>query len=572
MMRKYLTTHRSAMAVLWVSLLLSTAATVLGPQILGAFINAAQSRDRLGSLIGLAGVFLGVSLFGQVLAVLGNYLASRVAWAATNELRADLTAHCLSLDGAFFEERASGELIGRIDGDVGQLAGYFSDMTLQVASNALLLVAIGVALFVEQWWIGLSYVPFVLGSVYLLRRLVGSALPAAAEQRQAGAKLLGFVEERLSGLEDLRPNGGAAEARSGLRLRSAALLAAGRRSARLGVRWPAAAQGLASFSMVLALAAGTTLFLAGRMSLGSAYALVTYGMMLNLPLMVIVMQFRGLEDSLAALQRVNVLMEVRSSVVDGTQRLPSGRSAEGLALALESVSHSYRPGEEVLHDISLTLQPGTRLALVGRTGSGKSTIAKLLVRFADPTSGRVLVDGVDSRALRIDSVRSSVGLVTQDVKIFDATVRENVAMFEESVADPRIEAALREVGLGGWLESLPDGLDTALGKGAAGLSGGESQLLAFARLLITDPGLVVLDEASSRLDPASRRPFDAALDRLLVGRTAVIIAHGPHAVQAAEEVVVLSHGRILEQGRREALMADPESALSALVRTGEVFA
>jgi ATP-binding cassette, subfamily B, bacterial len=568
----YLRSRRAEMVALGVLLVASAGLVVLAPQFLRRFIDDTGHRAPVPALLRIAVLYLGVALLAELLSVTADYLGARIAWSATNDLRVDLTQHCLGLDMSFYEEHSGGELIERIDGDVGQLANFFSQMFLLIVSNLLLLVGIGVALFVQDWRIGVCYVPLVAGSVLLLRKLVGVAIPAAVEQRAATARLLGYLEERLGGLEDVRANGAGGQLRLGFWRQAARLLGAARRAAQLGVRWPAAAQGLASLGLVLALLAGAALYLTGQLSLGGAYLFVAYAGMLGAPLMTIVLQVRDLEDALGALRRINQLFDIRSAVLDGPERLPDQPPGCGVPLELEDVSFHYRPGEFALREVSVSVEAGRRLAVVGRTGAGKSTLAKLLVRFADPSSGRVLVAGHDLRELTVDSVRGQVGMVTQEVQVFRDTVRNNVTVFDATIGDAEVAGALREVGLGDWLDGLPDGLDTVLGAGAVGLSGGEAQLLAFARVLIADPGLLVLDEASSRLDPRSRERFEAALERILDGRTAVIIAHRLDAVRNADQVLVLQGGQVAEHGDREALMADPDSEFSRLWFTEEAVA
>jgi ABC-type multidrug transport system fused ATPase/permease subunit len=552
-------------------LVLSIGLAVVTPQLLGRFVDRTQSGAGTSALAGLAGWYLLAAVAAGLLWIASEYLGAAVAWRATNAMRADLLEHCLGLDSGFYQEHAAGELIERIDGDVGVLSGYFSDMFLLALSNVLLLVGVGAALFAEDWRLGLCYVPFVAGSVFLLRRLVGVALPAATEQRRRNAILLGFLEERLGGVEDIRGNGSVVNTFSGFWLQASGLMTAARRAAQLGVRWPAAAQGLASASIVLALGAGSLLYFDGAITLGSAYAVIAYGGMLQAPLMVIVMQFRQMEESAGALRRINQLFHERSAVPDGPGRFERPATA-GAAVEARGVSFCYRPGEYALRDVSFSLAPGERLALVGRTGSGKSTLMRLLFRLADPTEGQVLVAGQDPRTVSMESLRDHVAMVSQDVHVFHASVRDNIALFDAAVPDSRLTEAMAQVGLGDWLDRLAEGLDTVLGAGAAGLSAGEAQLLAFARILIADPALVLLDEASSRLDPAGRRAFDAALDRMLAGRTAVVIAHQMQSVRTVDRVLVLGDGRVVEHGPRRALMADPDSVFSALSRSGEVFA
>jgi ABC-type multidrug transport system fused ATPase/permease subunit len=227
----------------------------------------------------------------------------------------------------------------------------------------------------------------------------------------------------------------------------------------------------------------------------------------------------------------------------------------------------------VLHGVAFRLEPGEILGLLGRTGSGKTTVTRLLFRLYDPDAGAITLGSqgraTDLRRLTLASLHERVGIVTQDVQIFRASVRDNLTFFERShVPDSEIVALLEEIGLGPWLRGLPRGLDTELESGGTGLSAGEAQLLAFARVFLKNPGLVVLDEASSRLDPATEQLIERAVDRLLRGRTAIIVAHRLSTVQRADKILILDGGRVVEAGPREALAADPDSHFAGLLRTG----
>jgi ABC-type multidrug transport system fused ATPase/permease subunit len=245
-------------------------------------------------------------------------------------------------------------------------------------------------------------------------------------------------------------------------------------------------------------------------------------------------------------------------------QLPAGP----LSVQLDRVSFRYEEGDEVLRDVSFQLAPGRVLGLLGRTGSGKTTITRLLVRLYDPQSGTLSIGEANLRDIGFADLRRRVGMVTQDVQLFKATVRDNLTFFDSRIPDERILEVLEEVGLAGWLQRLPNGLQTVLGTGGSGLSAGEAQLLAFARVFLKDPGLVILDEASSRLDPVTERLVERAVDRLFAGRTGIVIAHRLKTVQRADDILILEDGRVAEYGRRTELAADPRSRFSALLRTG----
>jgi ATP-binding cassette subfamily B protein len=229
-----------------------------------------------------------------------------------------------------------------------------------------------------------------------------------------------------------------------------------------------------------------------------------------------------------------------------------------------TVTFAYPRTEPVLSNVSFRLEAGRVLGLVGRTGSGKTTLIRLLARFYDPQDGVVLLGGMDIRLARLAALRSRIGLVTQDVQLFSASLRDNLAFFVTSISDDTLISAIRDLGLGDWFESLPDGLDTAIAPDR--LSAGEAQLLALTRVFLTNPGLVILDEASSRLDPITEARLERALDRLLAGRTAIIIAHRLATLDRVDEIMILEHGEVVEAGPAAALRDDPRSRYAELHR------
>jgi ATP-binding cassette subfamily B protein len=323
----------------------------------------------------------------------------------------------------------------------------------------------------------------------------------------------------------------------------------------------------------VAFGVGAYLWSLGVITLGTVYLLFHYTDMLRRPIERLRRELEDMQRAVASVGRITELLHTESRLPEGRGvAIPSG----ALAVELDGVSFAYESnGTEaddlVLRDISLTLAPGEVLGVLGRTGSGKTTLARLLLRFYDPTTGAIRLSGVDLRDATLDDVRRRATLVSQDVQLFHARVRENVTFFDPTIDDERITEVLERIGLGGWLRALPrSGADGALDTEmlAGGLSAGEAQLLAFARVFLRDPGLVILDEASSRLDPATERHIERAIDALLADRTGVVIAHRLATVQRCDRILILEEGRIVEQGRRAALAQDPSSRFADLLRTG----
>jgi ATP-binding cassette subfamily B protein len=384
--------------------------------------------------------------------------------------------------------------------------------------------------------------------------------------------MYGFLGERLAGTEDIRSSGAETHVMNGLTFHHRAWLAARRNAWRaLSVLWSTTIV-LFAVGSAIAFGVGAYLWSLGAITLGTVYLLFHYTDMLRRPIEQFRRELEEMQRAVASVGRIAELLRTESRLPEGRgQPIPAG----ALAVELDAVSFAYEESgadgnDLVLQDVSLRLAPGEVLGLLGRTGSGKTTLARLLLRFYDPTSGAIRIGGVDLREARLDDVRSRATLVSQDVQLFHARVRENVTFFDPTIDDDRIVAVIERIGLGGWLRALPQRDDGALETEmlAGGLSAGEAQLLAFARVFLRDPGLVILDEASSRLDPATERHIERAIDALLADRTGIVIAHRLATVQRCDRILILEEGRIVEEGPRAALAQDPSSRFSELLRTG----
>jgi ABC-type multidrug transport system fused ATPase/permease subunit len=542
---------------------------VITPLVTSNFIDQATSGADLRALIVLALLTMGLALAGQGLAVVETYVAENVSWAATNELRADLVAHLLRLDATFHTAYTPGELIERVDGDVATLARFFSRFVVSVLGNGLLLLGVLGLLYHVDWRAGLAMSAFVVLALIAMLRIRAVATPSWAADRQASATFYGFLGEYLAGLEDIRSSGAGAFALRRCAEVMRSWLAVTRKAQMWGYSMGATSQGLFALGMAVAFALSAMLFKAGTLTIGTVYLIFQCTEMLRQPTEQIRNEVQDLQQADASIARVAALLDTVPRVADGPgAALPPGP----LAVELDGVSFGYAQNALVLRDISVSLAPGRVLGVVGRTGSGKTTLTRLLLRFYDPLAGVVRLGGVDLRAVRLAAVRARVGLVSQEVHLFHASVRDNLTLFDDGVSDERISAVLDTLGLDSWLRELPRGLDTPLLAGGAGLSAGQAQVLACARILLRDPDLVILDEPSSRLDPATDRLVHTALGQLLAGRTGIIVAHRLATLAYADDILILGDGQVREYGPRLALAADPTSRFAELLRveTSEV--
>jgi ABC-type multidrug transport system fused ATPase/permease subunit len=571
MLAIYLRPQIGRVALLAPTLLGGIGLQLLGPQILRRFIDSVTADGAaapLVSLWGLAGLFLAATAAAQVARVVATWLSEQVGWATTNRLRHDLADHCLRLDLAFHNARTPGEMIERLDGDVTALAGFFSEFVIQILGGALLIAGIIVLLFAQDWRIGTALGMLAIAAVAVLRATRNLSVASVALERQSRSDLAGFLEERIGGLDDIRANGGGGHIMRGLEAITAVLNTRAVRAGQVGRAVWVLTAAIFVVSALTALSLGVFLFQRGAVSLGAVYLFVQYAAMMRDPLNQIGSQLQDVQRATASLQRVRALLAATPAVRDGPG---VGWPAGAPTLSYEAVDFAYGNGPPVLNGISFELEPGQVLGLLGRTGGGKTSLIRLLCRLHDPTAGTIRLDGRDIREASLAQLRRRIGVVTQDVQVFGASVRDNVSLFDADVDDARIVAALDELGLGPWLARPPEGRDTVLA-GASGLSAGEGQLLAFARVFLKDPGLVVLDEASSRLDPAADWLVEQAMDRLLggpSGRSAIVIAHKLDTVRRADRILILEAGQVVEAGDRAALAADPASRLSRMMATAD---
>jgi ABC-type multidrug transport system fused ATPase/permease subunit len=581
----YLRPQRGRVVGLAALLIGSIGLQLLNPQIIRTFIDATQTPGAGETLLLAALAFLGIGVAQRIVALATTYLSLNVGWKATNALRSDLTLHCLRLDMPFHKTHTPGELIERVDGDVTLLASFFAQFVVQVIGNAVLVVAVLLLLFREDWRAGLALTAFALVVLAALAALQNFGVRRVAASRQAEAEQFGFLEERFAGTEEIRGVGAEGYVLHRLYGLMRTVLHTGRRS------WLAQSLGfvVTNFLFItgygLGLALGALLYQQGNVTIGSAFLIVYYVGMLAEPLEHIRWQAQDLQKATAGINRIQELFRLRPQVVEtGAAPLPGG----ALAVTFDHVSFAYDDGpganggsavpatddvpaagpDRVLHDVSFALPPGRVLGVLGRTGSGKTTITRLLFRLYDPAAGRIGLGGVDIRDVGFADLRARVGMVTQDVQLFQASVRDNIAFFNPRVDEAAVRRVLAELDLSDWVAAMPDGLNTRLASGGGGMSAGEAQLLAFTRVLLKDPGLIILDEAASRLDPVTEARLERAVDRLLAGRTGIIIAHRLHTVQRADDILILEEGRVVEYGPRAQLAADPTSRFYHLLQTG----
>ena len=609
LLTNYLAPQKRRVAWLAIVLLSSITLKATNPLILRYFIDTAISGGAERLLFILAVGFMGAALMTQALSVVATYFGENVAWTATNSLRVDLVKHCLNLDLSFHKSRTPGELIERVDGDVNVLSRFFSQFTINIVGNIILLLSILVILFFTDWRAGFALTLFSLAALSALIQIRFYAIHPWTAYRQTSAEFFGFLGEYFAGIEDIQANGAISYVMHHFYQIIQGWLIVYHKARLAGTFLWGTSVGLFILGNAIALAVSTYLWTQQAITIGTVYLLFHYSNLLRAPIARIREELEDLQKVEASIYRIQELLQIQPQLSAGGNRsLPKG----ALSVTFEKIWFSYEQplatdrtvaqkqatnditsdqqitrdeapiiespimeeaifkNEEhwTLKNLCFHLPAGQVLGVLGRTGSGKTTLARLLLRLYGLQFGTIRLGSMAIDATPLRKLPQHVGMVTQDVQLFQATVRNNLTLFNPKISDQQILEVLDELGLLTWLQSLPLGLNTHLGVDNGGLSAGQAQLLAFARIFLKDPGLVILDEASSRLDPFTESVIERAVDRLLQGRTSVIIAHRLKTVQRADQILILENGKIVEYGPRELLENDVNSRFFQLLQTG----
>ena len=562
---KYLRQQKGIVALASVLILTNIGLQLVNPQIMRYFIDEAVAGGPLGTLVAAAVLFIAVALVQQVIGVVATYTSGQVGWNATNTLRSDLARHALSLDMPFHNSNTPGQMIERIDGDAQTLGGFFSTFAIHIVGNTIMLAAVLALLFREDWRAGLALTVFALITLAVILRMRNVSVANWKANREASTKTYGFIEERLAGREDVRTSAAESYVMKGYFDHMWSWFRIRVRAAFVSTVVANMTEFMFTAGLAMALGVAAYLYLEEAITIGTVVLIFQYTWLVERPIGIMSEQIESLQQAGASVIRIDELLRTRREVVDGRGvRFPDG----ALDVRLESVTFAYNRTDPVLRDVAIDLQPGRVLGLLGRTGSGKTTITRLIFRLYDPDEGRVLLGGHDIRDARIAELRNRVGLVTQDVRLFHGTVRDNLTFYDRDVPDARLLDVVHELDLTRWYDSLPDGLDTVLQPDGGGLSSGEAQMLAFARVFLKDPGLVILDEATSRLDRSTEAAIERAVDRLVKERTVIIVAHHLATLQRCDDIVILEDGQVVEAGERELLASDPNTRFHGLLQTG----
>ncbi len=554
--------YRMRMALMFVFLLIETGAALLPPFLAGRAIDAGIETNDLSALDWIGAAFVATAIVYAVATYAETYLVGWVGTRALQDLRERIFTHIQGMSIGFFTRNSPGVLISRMTNDVEALQQLVTDGVVTIFSSTLTLVGVVVILLLLDVKLALiTFLTFpLLAIASVIFRIVSAGAYRATRERIAA--VTAYLQESLSGVRVVRSFGQEPRHLDEMTALNEANRAVNMKTVYLNASYFPAVELLAAIGTSVILLYGGSQAINGAIEVGIVVSFVGYLTTFFEPIQELSQLYTTYQSGMAALDKIFDLLDTAPDMVDAPGAIDPGRIRG--EIELDDVWFSYSDEKDaakvpedgwVLEGVDLHVPPGQTLALVGATGAGKSTFAKLVARFYDPQKGRVLVDGHDLRGVQQRALRRQLGIVPQEGFLFSGSVRENVSFGRPEASLEEIEEAIATVGATDFVEGLPDGIETEVGERGVTLSAGQRQLIAFARALLAEPRILILDEATSNVDVRTEKTIEKGLERLLHGRTAIVIAHRLSTIRRAGKIVVLEHGNIAEQGTHDELIA-----------------
>jgi len=551
--------YRRRVILMFTALLLETGAALAPPYLLGKAIDSGIETGDVSTLDWIVAAFVFATVLYAVATFWETYLVGWIGTRALQDLRERIFIHLQSMSIGFFTRRSPGVLISRMTNDVEALNQLVTNGLVTIFSSTLTLVGIVVImLFLDVKLALITFVTFPLLAVAsIVFRIVSAGTYRATRERIAA--VTAYLQETLSGVRVVRSFGQEPRHVAAMTDLNEQNRDVNMKTVYLNASYFPAVELLAAVGTAVILLYGGSQAINGALEVGVVVAFVGYLARFFEPIQELSQLYTTYQQGMAALDKIFDLLDTPPDMVDAPGAIDPG-TLRG-EIELDGVWFSYAEGDEptdgawALREVDLHVPPGQTLALVGSTGAGKSTFAKLVARFYDPQKGVVRVDGLDLRGVQQQALRRQLGIVPQEGFLFSGSVRENVAFGRPEASAEEIEAAIAAVGATDFVAALPDGLDTEVGERGIQLSAGQRQLVAFARALLAEPRILILDEATSNVDVRTEKTIERGLERLLHGRTAIVIAHRLSTIRRAGKIVVLEHGQIAEQGTHDELIA-----------------
>ena len=574
LLRQMLRPHRGALALSIISVLLVSGSSAIAPILIARVLDSSIEPLKQGDaspLLTLLAFFVAATAVTAIFSWVNVAYTVRVSLGVVVYLRKRVFRHAQSLSVSFHERYTSGKVISRLTSDIDTVRSFLDSGISQLAITLLSMVISAVAIFLLDWRIGLLMLAMGVPIYFLTLWFQKAAVPVFRTMRTESAHLTSRFVETFTGIRAVKAFGAEARMRTEYAQASERYRLAVMDSIKIfGVYAPTLTL-LGNLFIAGALVLGGYAVLGGTMQIGTLLALVIYANRVFEPVMQLSEFYNMFQSAMSALEKLSSFLaeepevaepehpheravEPAAESVTGVSGGVSG-TVHGALVELDSAVFGYTSDRHALKETSLRIEPGTTVALVGATGAGKSTIAKLVARFYDVSSGQVRIDGVDVRQLADVQLRREVLMLTQEVFLFSASILENIRMGNPQASDEQVKAAAKAVGADAFIERLRDGYESQLGRGGITLSAGQRQLVSFARVFLANPRVLILDEATASLDIPSERAVQAALRTVLAGRTALVIAHRLSTVLGADRVLVINEGSVVEDGSPQQLIA-----------------
>jgi ABC-type multidrug transport system fused ATPase/permease subunit len=548
--------YKARLLCLGLVTVLVTAASLSEPLIIGYAIDKGLVAGSLRVVYAMVAVYVFVNLGTWGLTYVQTVGMGWIGQHMILDIRNALFGHLQSLSLQFYSEQKAGWIISRLTNDIENFNTLLNDGVQNLVKNGLTLIGVFIAIFFVDWRLALatvSILPIMVVGTTVFRIESWKVYRAA---REAVAEVAAHLQENVSGIRVVQAFTGEKRSSGRFDERNRSYRRANARSTLLSAVYFPSVELLGSVGLGIVLLYGGFRVVNGEMSVGELVAFVGLLSMFFQPIQQLSQLYSDLQSTLASLEKVFAVLDTESDRADS----PDAKDLGALSGDVEFDRVSFAYGEDaILDDVSFRIKPGETLAIVGETGAGKSTVVKLLSRFYDPTRGKVRIDGQDLRDVRGSSLRKYMGVVLQDTFLFTGTIKDNIRYGRPDATDEEIIAAARTVGADDFIRRFPEGYETQVRERGGRLSVGERQLVAFARALLADPKLLVLDEATSSVDLATEARIETALDSLLAGRTSIVIAHRLSTVRRADRVLVMGEGRVIEEGTHEELLSRPSA-------------
>ena len=570
LLRQMLRPHRGALALSIISVLLVSGSSAVAPILIARVLDSSIEPLKQGDvspLLTLLTFFVVATAVTAIFSWVNVAYTVRVSLGVVVYLRKRVFRHAQLLSVSFHERYTSGKVISRLTSDIDTVRSFLDSGISQLAITLLSMVISAVAIFLLDWRIGLFMLVMGVPIYFLTRWFQKTAVPVFRTMRTESAHLTSRFVETFTGIRAVKAFGAEAQMRTEYAQASERYRLAVMDSIKIFGVYSPVLMLLGNVFIAGALMLGGYAVLGGTMQIGTLLALVIYANRVFEPVMQLSEFYNMFQSAMSALEKLSSFLAEEPEVAEpdhpyertvepaaGTAEGASGK-VQGALVELDSAVFGYTSDRHALKETTLRIEPGTTVALVGATGAGKSTIAKLVARFYDVSAGQVRIDGVDVRQLADVQLRREVLMLTQEVFLFSASILENIRMGNPQASDEQVKAAAKAVGADGFIERLRDGYESQLGRGGITLSAGQRQLVSFARVFLANPRVLILDEATASLDIPSERAVQAALRTVLAGRTALVIAHRLSTVLGADRVLVIHEGSVVEDGSPQQLIA-----------------